>query len=202
MTTDPSQQQNVAEENPRVVQQLSNSFEQWFEEVTEKGFEPIPTEIGHYYQNGLVLPAHEAFLVSESGNGIRYQGRAGWANDWIAGWNSTTSYPYWNVKVIKEGSYSFTIQYACDDKNLGSEMELRIGDQFSTFRIGQAAEGKYLPSPDRIERGEVYERAWGTLEVGKLSLKPGLYQLSLRALKITGENAVELKGIRVRGEPD
>jgi arylsulfatase A len=202
MTTDPSQQQDVAEENPMVVQQLSSSFEQWFEEVAEKGFDPIPTEIGHHYENGLILPAHEALLVSDPGNGIRYQGRAGWANDWITGWNSTESYAYWNVKVIREGSYSLAIQYACHDKNLGSEMELRIGDQFLKFGIDQAAEGQYLPSPDRIERGEVYERIWGILELGKLSLKPGLYELSLRALKIPGENAVELKGIRVRGEPD
>lgn len=198
MQDDPDETKNIAAQNPDVVKTLSADFDKWFADVSSKGFDVVPTKIGYPASSEVILPGHEALLAPEKGDGISYNGRAGWANDWVCNWTSTDSYPAWPVEVVTAGRYEITLLYACPKKDVGSRIRVEIGDQSLETIIGRAHDPKTIPSPDRVPRKEVYEKVWALQRVGVVDLKPGKTELAVKAIKIAGSQVMELKGVRIR----
>ncbi len=64
--------------------------------------------------------------------------------------------------------------------------------------VSKAHNPKPVPSPDRVRRGEVYERVWASLRLGAVNLAKGRTKLVVRALEIPGKQAFDLKAVKVR----
>jgi arylsulfatase A len=195
MHSDPGQNQNLAEVRPEVVGELADVYERWFEEVTEKGFAPVPISVGFPESPRVVLPGHEAFLHPAVGEGISYHRRAGYANDWIDNWRDIGSYPYWELDVRSGGTYEVTLMYVCAEVDLGSRVVVRVDDQKAEGMIQEAHDPEPIPSPDYVPRGEVYEKVWAPLRLGLLELEEGRTRLEVRALDLKGSKVMELKSV-------
>ncbi|MGB3587798.1 MAG: hypothetical protein WBA23_14720, partial [Tunicatimonas sp.] len=52
-----------------------------------------------------------------------------------------------------------------------------------------------IPSPDRIQRIEVYEKDWAKIYLGDISLQAGSQTISLSASQIVGRQVAEVKGL-------
>lgn len=191
---DPAETQNIASQQPEITRKLRAAYETWFEEVIQNGFEPAPIPVGYPQANPVELLAPDAHL---NGN-LAFKGKTGWANDWITNWTNTTDFVTWDIEVIKAGSYEISLLYTCPESSVGSRVRIEMADASSEAVITEPHDPSPIPSPDRVPRGEVYEKVWKSLSMGTLSLKPGKTHLKLRALSIPGPTAMELKGVRVK----
>jgi hypothetical protein len=103
----------------------------------------------------------------------------------------------WEVDFANKGKYKFTIEYQCPEKDLGSEIQLTVGDNKLKSKITKAFDQPLYPTHDRAPRAGELQKPWGKLELDELSLKSGLTKISLSALKLNGNQVMEVKGIIV-----
>jgi len=198
MVEDPGQRVNAAQRLPQVLAKLRNAFEAMAKDVTKAGFDPIPTEVGHRGWPLVTLPGHEAFLEPAPRQGISYKGRSGWANDWVTNWTDTKAYAWWPVKVVETGRFEVTLMYVCPAENVGAKLRVEIGGRHLTGTVEKVHDPKPIPSPDRVPRGEVYEKTWAPLTLGVVRLDRGETRLVLRALAIPGRQACDIKAVQLR----
>ncbi len=189
---------DITSEKPEVTEKLRSAYDKWYEDVTKDGFDPIPVPIGYEQMKKVALPGHEAFLVPPDRNGISYVGRAGWANDWITNWTDTEAYPYWEVEVVQDGEYEISLMYVCPEEDLGAKVRVEIGDQSIEGIVSKAHDPDPIPSPDRIPRGEVFEKIWAPLKLGTVHLSKGRTQLRVRALTRPGKMVMDLKAVVIQ----
>jgi arylsulfatase A len=198
MSADPGQKRDVAKANPKDLSRLRAAFEAKAKEVMKAGFDPIPTHVGYRHRPVVTLPGHEAFLEPAPRQGISYQGASGWANDWITNWTDTTASAWWPLKVVANGRFEVTVLYTCAQEHLGTRLRVEIGDEAVECVVKVAHDPTPLPSPDRVPRGEVYEKVWASLDLGAVGLEPGEMRLVVRALEIPGGQACDIKAIRLK----
>jgi arylsulfatase A len=194
MQVDPGQKKNVAADHADILRDLSSRYQAWFDDVTANGFEPIPTEVGH---RTVTLPGHEAHLHPARGQGIRYVGAAGWANDYVTGWTETSAYPAWQIDVVKPGPYAIALQYAAEPTAVGNQLRIEVGSARVDFRIQTASDAPRIPSPDRVPRKEVFQREWGMLDAGQIELPSGLATLAVRCVSKSSGEVMQLKSVRL-----
>ncbi len=198
MIDDPGQKANVADKHLQVVARLSDAFEAMVRDVAKAGFDPIPTHVGYPDWPTVTLPGHEAFLEPGTKRGISYKGANGWANDWITNWTDTGAYAWWPLKVVKPGRFEVTLMYICPEENLGTKLQIELGGRMLEAIVDRAHNPDAIPSPDRVPRGEVYEKVWAPLTAGIVELDKGETRLVLKALEIPGTQACDIKAVQLR----
>lgn len=208
MLTDPGQKKDLSSQFPEIQTKLQTAYRDWYADVSQAGFDPIPTEIGHEAWPVVTLPGHEAYLFPESkvpngsreGLGISYNGRPGFANDWVTNWTDIESYPQWEVKVIKEGTYHVALKYTCAEEDLGAHVAVQIGGQQVEGKVTLAHDPDPLPRPNRIIKahGAHMDKIWATLELGTLKLTPGRTTLRIRALSKPGRVVMDVKAVEIK----
>jgi arylsulfatase A len=198
MVSDPGQNKNVSKEYSDIVKKLHAAFEAAAADVTKEGLAPLPIPVGYPQWPIVTLPGHEAFLEPSTREGISYMGRSGWANDYITNWTSTEAYPWWEVEVVKAGLFEVTLMYTCPKEDIGVKVRAEIGKKSLEGVVNKTHNPSPLPSPDRVPRGEVYEKIWASLTLGAVKLNKGRTKLVVRALEIPGDKAFDLKAVRLR----
>jgi arylsulfatase A len=198
MISDPGQKKNVAGDRVAVMAELRLAFETMAKDVTKNGFDPIPTHVGYRHWPTVTLPAHEAMLEPAPKQGISYRGASGWANDWITNWTDEDACAWWPIQVVEDGRFEVTVLYVCAQENLGAKLRVEIGGAGAEDAIAQVHDPAPVPSPDRVPRGEVYEKVWAQLTLGAVNLQSGRTRLVLRAVDIPGPQACDVKAIRLR----
>lgn len=191
MLSDPGQKQDLSARKPEVVSRLREAYETWFSDVTEGGFERIPTPVGYPQALTVELPAPEA----QFSGGLHFFGKSGWANDWITGWTNPADTISWSLDVVRPGKYEVTVLYTCPPGSTGARIEAETSDHKTVAVLREAHDPKPKPSPDRVPRGEVYEKEWGRLKLGTLEMKRGRTPLVLRALSKPGKVVMDVKGV-------
>ncbi len=195
MIKDPGQKHDLAKQLPEVHRKLADACLQWKQELSQGLDTPRPYPVGHAAADETVLPSHEAELT---GKGIGYNGKAGWANDWVDHWTDTDAYPRWPVEIATTGRYQVTLMYCCGQADVGATVEVRIGDAKVAGKITKTHDPDPIPSPDRIPRKEVYEKVWAPLDLGAVELAKGACDLTVRALAKPGKHVMQLKDVRLK----
>jgi len=198
MSADPGQTRDVAAAEPERLASLRRAYEDKVREVTSAGFDAIPTHVGYGDWPVVTLPGHEAFLAPAPGRGISYVGTSGWANDWITNWTDTRSYAWWPVKVVEAGRFEVAILYTCAREHLGTRLRVELAGRTVEAVVNKAHDPDPIPSPDRVPRGEVYQKVWAELELGTMRLEPVAAHLILRAPEIPTGQACDIKAVRLR----
>ncbi len=217
MTADPHQTRNIAKDKPYIHAKLAAACAKWSQDVGLSVRKTRPIPIGHPERPVVTMPGHEAMLVASKKapapapvgkkgkkrkkrrgpRGISYNKGAGWANDWVDNWTETDAYPYWPVDVVNAGQYEVTLMYACAAGDVGAKIRVECGSGAVDGKIAKAHNPKFIHSPDRIERKEVYEKVWAPLKMGKITLTRGVNKLIVRALSKPGKQVMELKAVRL-----
>ena len=197
MTADPGETTDVGDQYSEVRQELADAFAAKWEEVTAGGFEPVPVTVTP--DRGVVeFPAHEATL---RGDGISYVGPNGWANDWITDWTDPAAVAEWPVRVTGDGRYAGELLYShAGERPAALAVEWEAGGRTARTEVTLhgGAPAPTFPSPDRFDRGEVFERAWRVEGFALPPLPSGTGTLRLRGLSRAGETFPEVKAVRVR----
>ena len=197
MIRDPSESTDIKDIKPEVTQNLKKAYDDWYADVTSRGFYPIPIPVGYSEWPEVVMPGHEAFLELKNGKGISYYDKHGWANDWIANWTDTRAYPYWEIEVVEAGKFKIVLDYVCPEASVGATFEIRAAGSSIRGQVQKAHDPPLIPSPDRVKRKEVYEKVWNTLTVGEFFLKKGRTQLQIHALTKPGTTVMDVKAVHI-----
>jgi hypothetical protein len=88
--------------------------------------------------------------------------------------------------------------YICPEENVGVKVRVEIGGKSLEGMVNKVHNPAPLPSPDRVRRGEVYEKIWAPLILGEVELNEGRTKLVVRAVEIPGETAFDLKAVRLQ----
>jgi arylsulfatase A len=208
MLSDPSQKKNLVEQQPEVYTRLITAYDAWVEEASREGFDPIPTEVGHAEAPIVTLLGHEAYLHPPSptrrgdrtGLGISYNGRPGFANDWVTHWTSTEAYPSWPLKVIRAGRYEVTLLYGCPPDDVGARLRVEVGSASISGTVEKAHRLEALPRADRVpqDHGAHTDMRWAELPLGSLELPRGENPLVVRATHKPGSHVIDLKAVRLK----
>lgn len=191
MQKDPGQTSNIIDQYPDLKEKYFQDIQAWYQEVSSQGIQPPPIPIGHRAHGTSTLPAPEAKLQGT----IQFQGKMGWANDYLVNWSSTKDLISWDLEVAQEDEYEIAIEYVCKAEQVGSNIEVLIGEQSLTKRIDEAYYPDFYSSPDYVKRGEVYERDWKTLKLGRVRLAKGAVSLKISAQSIAATEVMELKSV-------
>lgn len=197
MIADPSEKFNLVRLRQDITSELKKAYDKWYKDVTAGGLEPIPTKMGYPEAPTVTLPGHEAFLYPENGIGISYVGVNGWANDWVTNWTDEKSYPFWEVEVVQGGEYEISLMYTCSEENLGSKVRVEFGKSGVEGVVSSAHDPKPLSSPDRVKRGEVYEKVWAEMKIGKVRFEKGRGKLAVKCLSKPGNVVMDLKAVKI-----
>ncbi|MBW6475271.1 MAG: arylsulfatase [Anaerolineaceae bacterium] len=123
ISKDPGQEENLIAEYPEIANRLSNEYDQWWEDVSQRFNETTPLYIGSKHQNPVILNAHD-WMITE--------------DNILPPWNQphildrpTTNGP-WSVRISEPGKYHFVLRERPEAASFdltAAEARLRIGDQ-------------------------------------------------------------------------
>ena len=189
---DPAEKHDLAAQNPALTQQFVREYQAWFAQAISGISYERPIVLS---KKGVDLPVYEASVSA----GIKLKEGHGWAHDWAEQWPSTRDSLTWNIDCQTPGTYTVALDYQCAKKDVGAVLSCRVGPVERSVTVSQPFQAAQLPSPDRVPRKEAYEMAaWGQLAVGTFRVPAGKTTIRLKALKITGATAAEIKGLRLR----
>jgi arylsulfatase A-like enzyme len=194
MLQDPGQENDIAAENSERVDSMRTVYEKWFAEVTKAGIAPPPIPIGYPGEPTTELPAPEAQLNGS----IEFKGRMGWANDYIINWASPADSAVWEVFPAEAGNYEVLADYTAAEPAVGAALQVRVRENRVRAVIPEAYDPKTLPSPDRVLRGEVYEKVWKRMSLGTLPIQKGRRSVILTIDRELPAAALEIKALWLR----
>jgi len=200
MQADPGEKKDVSQANPAVLKQLKAAYQDWFQDVSELGFAPIPIPVGHPQAKLTELPANESFLIPEAGQGINYSGKGhnGYANSWIEDWTDPSASAVWHLNVLTPGTYTVTLKYTCTRDDVGCQVAAETGDQSLSSTISKPHDPPRIGNQNRVEQSDNYQRKdWARLRLGTLDLQRGNCDLKLTGIKKPGKELIDVKGIEL-----
>jgi arylsulfatase A len=193
MELDPEQKVNIALSEPKLLKDFEFQYKNWFKDVTEKGIRSEITKIG-YDQS----PVTELFTPDVSfKKGVVYNSGNGYAHDWLIGWNNTNDKADWTIEVVQDGMFQIELKYNSSDSFVGQAIKVIVDNQVLSKKLDKSYLGKVIPSPDRVQRIEAYEKDWGLFNLGTLELKKGIHQLSIQTEGRTMVEKLELKSLLI-----
>lgn len=190
MAADPAQTADIAASKPDVAARLKQAVAAWSAEVLPKGPDDRPYPVG--YSKLTYLPARDAV-----GHGAIKRSNSAPNSSYFTAWSSTDATITWDIEVGTPGDYDATLHYTC----AASDVNCVIEASFLNARASRAVTEAHDPPArgaeiDRVFRGpESYAKDWKPLSLGTLTLAKGRGPLTLRALKIPGKHAIEVRYI-------
>ena len=129
---------------------------------------------------------------------LEHNGNTSWANDWIPNWTDAHAYAWWPLRVVEPGTFEVSLLYICPQEHLGTRLRVEVAGETLNEAVRKAHNPDPVPSPDRVPRGEVYEKIWVPLAIDAVRLEPGETRLILKALDIPGGQACDIKAVQLR----
>jgi hypothetical protein len=114
-------------------------------------------------------------------------------------WTSTDDKITWDVEVRASGKYEALLWYACPQADVGSTIELSLGNSHLTGTLTEAHDPPLVGREhDRAPRTESYVKDFRAMKLGVIDLEKGVGTLALRALKIPGHQVMEFRQLTLQ----
>jgi arylsulfatase A-like enzyme len=190
MVADPDQKQDVAAQHPDEVARLKAVAAKFMSEVKPvlQAAKDRPYPVG--YAPVTYLPARDG-----EGNGnVKRSGRAPNCT-YFTNWTSTDDSITWDIEAGSPGEYEATLYYTCAPENVGAEIEMSFAGKTLRTTITEAYDPPaYGMENDRAPReAESYVKDFKPLKIGTIELAKTRAPLTLKALKIPGKAAIEVR---------
>ena len=190
LSVDPGQTRDVSSQFTSVAADLRAATKAWKEELLpELNSDTRPFPIGHEDYRYSQMPARDGVAHGNIKRSNRFPNCSYFTN-----WTSLEDKITWSAEVAADGIYDVELQYACPAADVGSTIELSIGQSRLTAKI---AEPHDVPARggehDRVARGESYVKDFATVDLGEMRLTKGQKGMTLRALSIPGSQVMEFR---------
>lgn len=196
ISKDPFQQQDIAKQNPALVQQLTAAYTKWYQEAAKGTKKSAPIAVGYDQATTVILPATEARFTGK----IHYKGKKGYSHDWLTGWQSVEDTISWKIKAVKPGRYQVSMRYtSCPAQNIGTSIQVQVLDKAITTTISQPFDPEAYQIPNRVPpTAGVEEKPFTTVDFQETIFIPaGAHTLLLQASKIPGSEVADMKSIEL-----
>ena len=203
MVADPGQRKDISKEQPKVAAQLRGEVEQWKKTVLiELGEDNRPFVIAHPDSEWTQIPARDGMAHGGIKRSNKFPNCSYFYN-----WTSLGDKITWPVEVGASGKYEVTMHYALPKGDEGTRVQLSYGkgdrnEEGETAGYASAttvtlSKAHDVPARgqenDRVKRMESYVKDFKPIPMGTLNLKQGKGVLTLKALEIPGETALEFR---------
>ena len=190
MVEDPGQTTDIAGRFPKVHVAMRRAVDEWKAEMLpglEKDERPFV--IGHAGTRFTQIPARDG----RAHGGIKRSNR--FPNcSYFTNWKSADDKITWDVEVGEAGRYSVELYYTCPAEDLGSKIELRLGEAAVRGVVEVANDPPELGAEhDRSKRMESYVKDFRAMDLGEIELPKGAGELVLRALEVPGDSVMEFR---------
>ena len=190
IAADPGQRTDVAAQYPQVAANLRAAAEQWKLDVFDQYETERPFLIGHPQFTLTQLPARDGVAHGGIQRSNRFPNCSFFQN-----WTGVDDKITWNVEIGATGDYEVVIYFACPAEDVGSTIELSLGDSRLVGKITQAHDPPLAGGEnDRVPRTESYVKNFQPMSIGTMQLTAGQKgQLALRALDVPGSQVMEFR---------
>lgn len=189
---DPRETVDLAGELPEVANRLQKAMDDWVAEVkpiTAANEKLRPITIGHPKARWTQLPARDAEVSGGAGRSNRFPNCT-----FVQDWTNLDDQIVWEADILADGDFEVTMYYACDESDVGSTIELSMGDDTLRTKIDQANETPLIGSEhDRVERAEGYVKDWKPIKLGRIHLSAGRGKLTLKATEVAGKEVAQMR---------
>lgn len=196
MEQDPEQTTNVEADFPAMATRLKNAKTEWEKTVLTE----LPTEdtrpfpLGHPDFVYTQLPARDGIAQGTIQRSNRWPNCSFYTN-----WTSPSDSISWEVEVLADGDFEAILYYTCREADTGVVMALTDGTESVSISI---EEGHDPPlrgmEHDRVLRQESYVKDFKPLSMGTIRLRKGMTTLSLKALDIPGQQAIDFRLLQLK----
>ncbi len=191
MEQDHGQTKDVSTAYQQITDSLMKAKANWLAETMPiaKEKDDRPFSLGYPGNPLTLLPARDGMPHGNIHRSNKYPNDSFFTN-WIDVNDSIT----WDVEVHAEGSFEVQLYYTCSEKNIGSIVELSLGNSKIATKITKA----YNPAlggmeHDRVPRMESYVKEFIPMKLGTMTLKKGRGYLTLKTLEIQGKEAFDMR---------
>lgn len=198
MLEDPGQTMDLAAEHPAILRQFVTAYEQKFAEVTVRGLDAQPIQIGHAQEPIITLKAGNAFLNRSDNRGIEFSyEKFPLPGNWITNWSDQSAYAYWKINNQRTGLYRATLHYSLSQQGEGMDVTLRspIDETVGQVAIPFSSPDQKISFRLEDEAQKYRVREWATLDLGELALPAGEFELKLASGNIFTPGALEVKAL-------
>ena len=102
----------------------------------------------------------------------------------------------WALDVVEAGVYRVVLDVTAPAP--GARLRVSSGAASTEATVERAFDPAFLPSPDRVPRGEVYAKPWMPLDAGTLRLDAGPARLAVDLIAAPGPDALDLRAVTLR----
>ncbi|MCR9014121.1 arylsulfatase [Aquiflexum gelatinilyticum] len=172
LENDYSQNHNILVENTQLAELMEKEYLAWFQNVTKKGITPPLIQVGHAHVPRIELPAPDGKMEG----GVMFKGKMGWANDWFVGFSSEADRVSWDIETVQDSDYEIYLQLS---NAAPFQIILEMNEDEWEIEVPKAYFAEEISSPDRVPRGEVTEKKWPLVPLGKKRFEKGPLKLAL-----------------------
>ena len=194
IAADPEQRRDVAGAHPEAAERLRDTVDAWNRTIRAELDEtdrPFPVGGAGFYLTR--LPARDGMAHGTVERSNRFPNASFFRN-----WTSTADSVTWDVRVETPGRYRARVYYTLAEEDTGAAMRLSFKGQ----AVDQTITTPYDPplvgeQHDRIPRIESYVKRFRPVAFGAIELPEGRGPLTLRALKIPGREAIDVRWVEL-----
>jgi len=206
LTRDPGQTEPLQSRLPELARELTAAVTAWRQEMNlgtgnkgkgavPGGVDPRPLGIGYREFPSTMLPARDGAPLGEMRRSAQAPNCSYFVN-----WRKTSDAAVWNVEVMTAGTYVVTLDYTCPAADVGSTLELRVGERVLRGKVTEAWDPALLTDQDVVPRtthGESLMKPFRTMTLGEIALEPGRATLKLSAPEIPGKSVMDLRRLTI-----
>lgn len=195
MPTDLGQYTDVSKEHPELHASLTKELKTLGENLTkELGTDTRPFVIAHPGHELTQIPARDGIPHGNVKRSNKFPNDSFFSN-WISPNDAIT----WTTEVAEAGEFEVVLYYTCEEKNVGSEIELSFGESSLVAKVEKANPSEILgAAEDRSPRVESYTQNWEPMTLGKIALPKGKGELKLKAKSVAGDSVMDFRLMLLR----
>lgn len=194
MIKDPGQHDDILDSNKNLGDSLHKALLNWYADVTKNGIVPPPVPAGYEESPLTDLPAPEAKL----GGNLQWKGKMGWAHDWIINFKDKNDIASWTVNIDQPDTFEVLLKFAAGPASAGKKLAVHYNSGSLEYTIPGEEDAPYIDSPDRVPRGEVYQRNWPVKSVGDIVLDKGVQQITISPVSSLNDSTLALKSVYLK----
>ena len=188
MMDDPGQVKDISKKHPDIAARLTKAANQ-FRQSAIKNIPPRPFTVGHRGSVVTHLPARDGISHGSIKRSNRFPNDSFFLN-----WTSTDDSITWDIEVLTPGRYEAQLHYTCRKEDVGAKMQLVFENHKTECTITEAHDPPLVGSQqDRFDRAESYVKDFMSTSMGVLEMPAKRGQLTLKAVEIPGERAVDVR---------
>ena len=196
MIVDPGQEHDIADKEKDTAARLSSAAKAWSDELLP-GLrdDHRPFTAGYPQFPNTMLPARDGVPHGKVQRSAKAPNCSYFKN-----WTSVDDTITWDVEVVTSGKYEVSVYYTCPAADVGSTFELSFNGATIQGKVSEPNDPPALGAEhDRAKReGESLVKDFKPLKMGEVELKAGHADLTLKALKIPGQQVMEVRMVVLR----